>query len=117
MNLDNLLWENLLTFLLNDRKHSDKPSAVYAVKSRFHKLQIWFSDKEFNRYNVNLFIQHMRENKYSVSYMNNFIKMAKTLGLYLKIDEFRDYTYFTERRVWEGEIITPSEIELIANIH
>ncbi|KKQ84867.1 MAG: Tyrosine type site-specific recombinase [Candidatus Woesebacteria bacterium GW2011_GWB1_38_8] len=114
MKIVNVSWEQLQSFLLNDRKHSDKPSAVYAVKSRFKTLKTWFGDKEFNRDNFNLFIQHMRESGYSVSYRNNFIKLAKTLGIYLKTDEFRDYLYFRENRTFTGEVLTPDEIQRIA---
>jgi len=114
MKIVNVSWEQLQSFLLNDRKHSDKPSAVYAVKSRFKTLKTWFGDKEFNRDNFNLFIQHMRESGYSVSYRNNFIKLAKTLGIYLKTDDFRDYLYFRENRTFTGEVLTADEIQRIA---
>ena len=115
MKLDNLSWETLRTYLLNDRKFSDKPSAIYAVRSRFRTLLKWFGDKEFNRTNFNLFIQYLRELKYSMSYTNNFIKLTKTLGLYLRTDEFRDYTYFKENKTFTGEVLTPGEIEQIVN--
>src|SRR3990172_7085148 len=115
MKIVNVSWEQLQSFLLNDRKHSDKPSAVYAVKSRFKTLKTWFGDKEFNRDNFNLFIQHMRESGYSVSYRNNFIKLAKTLGIYLKTDDFRDYLYFRENRTFTGEVLTADEIQKIVD--
>ncbi len=117
MKLTELKWETFLVYLLNDVKLSSKESSVSAIKSRFKKLSLYFVDKDFDRENFNTFIQELREAKYSVSYINNFIKMAKHVDKYLKLNQLPDYTYFKENRVWTGDTLTPEQIESIASVN
>lgn len=108
-------WEELKEYLLNDKKMSDKPGNIYTLYSRFRILEKYFSDKEFNRKNFTEFISGLRERKYSASYINNFIKMAKLIGKFAGSKEFADYTYFKERRA-NFEVLTPDEVEAIVAV-
>lgn len=117
MKLSKELWPQIETYLLIDRKHSDKRAAVSANKSRFHLLASYFSSVEFNRENFNQFIYKSKEHGYSISYINNFIKIAKLVDRYYKLNEVMDYTYFPEIKSVPLVIITPEEIEALANVH
>lgn len=117
MLLSKELWPQIETYLLIDRKHSDKRAAVSANKSRFHLLASYFTSVEFNRENFNQFIYKSKEHGYSVSYINNFIKIAKLVDRYYKLNEVMDYTYFPEIKSVPLVIITPEEIEALANVH
>lgn len=114
--LDRALWKALKAYLLIDRKHSDKSSAVSANKSRFFKLADYFSDKDFNRENFNLFIGELKEKGYSYSSINNIIKIAKNLCNYRGIDELKDYSYFPEGRSNNHEVLTTDEIIKIRDV-
>lgn len=111
------LWPQIETYLLIDRKHSDKRSAISANKSRFHLLASYFTSVEFNRKNFNRFISEQKTKGYSISYINNFIKIAKLVDRYFKLNEVMDYTYFPEIKSVPLVIITPEEIEALANVH
>lgn len=117
-----IAWPELRVFLLNDRKMSDKSSSVYALKSRFKKLSGFFQDKDFNRLNFTSFISWLKDHKYSASYINNFIKLAKSLERYLQLFQGRnreldDYTYFRENKQWLGETLSPEEIKQLAEVN
>lgn len=100
---------------------SDKPSSVYALKSRFKKFSGFFSTQEFNRINFTRFISWLKDGKYSASYINNFIKLAKSIERYLQLFQGRnreldDFTYFRENRQWLGETLSPEEIKQLADV-
>lgn len=116
MLLSKELWSDLKTYLLIDRKQSDKRAAVQANKSRFNILVSYFSTHEFTRENFNLFLSEMKARGYSASYMNNFIKLAKLIDRYFKLDIVLDFTYFPEIKALPLVIITPEEIERLANV-
>jgi len=117
MRLDKNIWTTFRTYILFDRKQSDKRSAISANKSRFTILASYFEHLDFNRQNFTEFLLQLKEKEYSISYMNNFIKMAKTIDRYYGLNEVRDYTYFPEIRSVPLEIITPEEIEALATVH
>lgn len=109
------LWEKFQMYLLVDRKMSNSKASVYAIKSRFHKLIRWFKDKDFTRDNVNVFIGEMQRASAAKSYMNKMIALCKHLDKFLNINNLQDYTYYKET-YQPKEILTPVEIEAIANI-
>lgn len=110
------LWSTFKTYLYIDRKLSDNASASYAYKSRFNKIVSYFIDKDFNRENFNKLISEMKEKKYASSHINNIIKIAKHLDKWLKLNQLQDYTYFKEGKRANFDILSPFEIEGIANI-
>lgn len=116
MLLSKSLWSEIETYLLIDRKHSDKNAAVSANRSRFNLLASYFSTVEFNREHFNQFIYKSKEHGYSISYINNFIKMAKLVDRYYHLNEVLDYTYFPETKSLPLVIITPEEIERLSTV-
>lgn len=116
MRLDKNIWTIFRTYLLFDRKQSDKRSAISANKSRFTILASYFEHVDFNRQTFTDFLLRLKEKGYSISYMNNFIKMAKTIDRYYRLNEVSDYTYFPEIRSVPLEIVTPEEIEALATV-
>ena len=110
------LWSSFKTYLYIDKKLSYNPSASYAYKSRFNKVVCYFIDKDFNRENFNKLISEMKEKKYASSHINNIIKIAKHLDKWLGLNQLQDYTYFKEGKRANFDILSPSEIENIANI-
>lgn len=110
------LWSTFKTYLYIDRKLSDNSSASYAYKSRFNKVASYFIDKDFNRENFNKLISEMKEKKYASSHINNIIKITKHLDRWLKLNQLQDYTYFKEGKRANFDILSPSEIERIANL-
>lgn len=110
------MWEPLKTYLFIDRKLSSKPSSAQANKSRFLKLASYFSSVEFNRANFNLFIGEMKSQGYTNSYINKMITIAKHIDAFYKLNELQDYTYFREVRKPTLDVLTPDEIEAMANV-
>ncbi len=122
MSLSDVTWPELRIFLLNDRKMSNRDSSVYALKSRFKKLSEYFKETDFNRITFTNFISWLKDKKYSASYINNFIKLAKSVEQYLQVfrgrsRELDDFTYFRENRQWLGETLGPEEIKQLAEVN
>ena len=117
MTLNKDKWEDIKEYLLTDRKHSDKESSILADKSRYTLLAAQFLTRDFNRTNFNKFIGELKAKGYSHSYINNFIKMGKIVDKYFEINQIQDYTYFPEVKALPRSILTPEEIEKLANVH
>lgn len=107
-------WDNFSTYLLVERKMSSSPKSVRALKSRFLKLHRYFEDKEFNRDNFNGLIKDCMST-YSISYINNLIKIAKHWDKYSKINCLQDYTFFKEHRHQTKDTLTFEEMAQLAN--
>ncbi len=116
MRLSFTLWDSLKIYLVNDRKLSDKKASLLAVKSRLKKLCSFFFNVDFTRENFNLFINQMREKNYAPSHVNNMIKIGKHVDKFLKLNFIQDYTYFNEKRMISVDVLSPSEIESLANV-
>lgn len=115
-----LIWPEFEAWLLYDQKFSPKPSARYGNRSRFKKVVQFFEDKEFNRTNFNQFIAWMKDvdaqgGKLADSTINNHIKIAKSLGKFLGMDDLNEYKYFRENKKIVRVPVTPNEILLLAN--
>lgn len=108
-------WPAFKTYLVIDRKMSSSRVSLAALKSRFKKFVTWLGTKDFTRDNFNLFLSEMQTAHAAVSYCNKMVNLAKHLDKYFKLGEFGDYTYFRETRQ-EKEILTPVEIESLANV-
>jgi len=111
-------WSALEGYLYFDLKLSEKASAKSAVASRFRVLSSFFHQNNLtlNRENFLIFIAHMKEKKYSPSYINNIIKLAKHIDKYYKLNELQDFTYFQEKRKVDYQVLYPEEIEALANV-
>jgi integrase len=108
-------WEEFAAYLLIERKQAGGKN-LQTIKSRFHKLELWFNGKEFNRQNFNSFIYSLTESKFKNSYINCFIKLGKHIDRYFKLNELADYTYFKENREKTNEPLTPREIRRLAEV-
>lgn len=71
---------------------------------------------EFNRDNFSKFISDLKDKKYSYSYINRFINLGKHVDKYFHLNQIQDYTYFRENQVIPKEVLTPQEIEQLANV-
>jgi site-specific recombinase XerD len=110
------LWPDFKSYLVIEKKLSDKSSSLYALKSRFNRLTSNFSQKDFNKSNFNLLIAEMKGQDHAPSYLNNMIKMAKHLDKFLRLNELQDYSYFRETYTPTKEVLTPEEIKNLAEI-
>jgi len=109
------MWVTFRTYLLTDKKLSDKKKNIENCRYRFERIQQYFSDKDFTRENFNGFIYDLKQKGYKSSYINGFIKLAKHLDRFLKLDNLQDYTYFKEARN-NYEILTPDEMRQLAEV-
>lgn len=106
-------WDSFRSFLLIDRKHSDKPQAIQAEKSRFLKLADYFSTIEWSRNNFTHLLGQIKEKKYSTSYSNNLIKMGKLLDQFHGTEELKGFSQFPENR---GPIRNPLSYDEILRL-
>jgi site-specific recombinase XerD len=115
MKIEQSLWPKFEVYLFVDRKMSSHTTSVYPLRCRFNKLVEWFTGREFDRDNVNLFIGEMSKNGSAPSYRNKMIVLCKHLDKFLKLNNLSDYTYFKES-YQPKEILTPQEIEALASV-
>jgi integrase len=108
-----ITWEEFSAFLLWDKKMSQSPTNVWAMKSRFKIITEYFSDKDFTRANFAIFLAEKSKAGAEPSYLNKFIGMAKHIDAFLKLNEMQDFTYFFER-VKEVIPLTANEVEKIS---
>lgn len=94
MTLQPAMWEKLYEYLVYDKKHDDSRKNVQRRKSTFLILCKYFHEKEFNRESFTEFIRYMLEKGYTKEYANTFIKLAKHIDKYYKINQLTDYTLF-----------------------
>jgi len=115
MTLDPKLFEELKPYLIYDRKLSASKHNIGVYQSRFFIMCRYFGEREFNRANFTAFIGYLKEKGYSNNYINNFIKLAKHIDRFYKLNEIQDYTYF---RKPESIIdyLTPQQIEKIITL-
>lgn len=116
MKLSTSQWDKLQQFLLVREKHSPKQSAIQADKSRFKQLATYFSDKEFNLENFDVYIGTLIERKLANSTINNQIKIAKSVERMLGLSELKDYSYFPETRTEIVDLLTSDEIVALADV-
>lgn len=109
-------WDNFSRYLFYERKMSRSAASVGALKSRFKTLTTYFVDKDFNKENFNDFIAYLESRNASPAYVNNFIKMAKHIARYQKIQEFEDYTYFFEKENKDIIPYTEDEVNAISQV-
>lgn len=114
LSLSSVNWNQFYVYLFIDRKQSVSQSNVSAIHSRFNILQKHFASTPFDRDNFNSFIMLLREKKYKVNYINNFIKLAKHLDKYLGNNVLQDYTYFKKPQYIYVDYLSPEEIEQLA---
>lgn len=88
------LFDEIKPYLIYDRKMSANKHNMQVYRSRFGIMSRYFGEREFNRTNFTAFIGFLREKGYSNNYINNFIKLAKHVDKFYKINEIQDFTYF-----------------------
>jgi len=106
-------WEEFSTYLFVDRKLSTTKTSINPLKSRFIILSRYFSTVPFNRTNFNTFIKQMIVKGNKNTYINGFIKLAKHVDKWLKLNELQDYTYFREEDN-DYDVLTSEEIVQLA---
>lgn len=87
-----------------------------ALKCHFMKLVDYFSDKEFTRENLLSLLAQMKEKGLKSAYQNKMITVSKYVADYYKITGFEKLTYFRESKGPPKEILTPEEMERLANV-
>lgn len=106
-------WEDFSTYLFIDKKLATTKSNINPLKSRFVILSRHFSTVPFNRDTFNVFIKGMVLAGNKKTYINGFIKLAKHIDKWLKVNEIQDYTYFREEDN-DYDVLTSEEIIKIA---
>lgn len=112
MKLNDLSWEEFYLYLTVDAKIKDNKLNVSGYLSIFRILKDYFSSVELNRRNFNVFIAE-KKSIHKPNYLNRFIKIAKHLDRYLKINELQDYSGFKEVEK-EIEVLTPEEVKKLS---
>ena len=108
-------WKTFSTWLFIDQKISNSYSSMTAIRSRYHILCTYFAEVPFNRGHFSLFLQQRHAKGDKPAYLNNFIKLAKQIARYHKLEELEDYTYFKEvDEVYE--VLTFDEMRAMATI-
>jgi integrase len=107
------MWPSFSTYLFIDKKLSSGKASTSALRSRFLLLCKYFYKKEFTRENFNQFLQEKLTKGHKHTYINGFIKVAKHIDKFLKINTLQDYTYFPEEQEYI-DILTTDEIRAIA---
>lgn len=116
MKLSSNLWDRLQQFLIVREKHSPKAGSIQADKARFKGLCEYFTDKEFNLENFDIFVASKLAKGNANSTVNNFIKMAKTVERMLGLNEIQDYSYFPETSTEIVDLLTSDEIVKLAEL-
>jgi integrase len=115
MTLNPEQFEKLKTYLLYDKKLSATTHNINSTKSKFLLLTKYFKEREFNRENFVQFVAYMKERGYTNNYINNFIKLAKHIDKFYKINELQDFTYF-DKPYGLKPILSPDQIEAMADL-
>ena len=110
-------WEEFKLYLIQEKDFGTKESNIDSNKSRFNKLAQYFNTRDFNRENFRAFIGEMDASGLTRAYQNKCISMAKNIDKYLGCDCIQDFKYRQEESLLPKEILTPSEIQSIANYH
>ncbi len=108
-------WMRYSSWLKYDRKLKSKAGSMSAMKSRFHTLNRYFEDKEFNRPNFLQFIEQELSRGISEATINKYTAAVKNIARHLGIKEFEDLTYFNETQE-QVETLTWDEMDSIANV-
>lgn len=109
------LWDSFLQFLYTDKKLNIEGTRQHYLKSRYHKIAVFFKDKEWTRDNFNLLLWDMKQQGLSSAYANNIIKLGKHLDDFLGKHELENFTYFKED-IKAIEPLTPLEIQRLAKV-
>lgn len=115
MTLSAKLFEELKPYLIYDKKLSASKHNIQVYNSRFNIMCRYFGEREFNRANFTAFIGYLKEKGYSNNYINNFIKLAKHVDRFYKLNEILDYSYFEKPR-GVVDYLTPQQIEKMIDV-
>ncbi len=107
MTLQSKLLSLFRTYLFYDVKLKNSKVNNYSITSRFKTLCKYFGKTDFNRENFIIFLEHLKSKGYKNSYLNSFIKTAKLLDKFLKLEELQDFTYFRVR--FEPKLTLPPQ--------
>jgi len=112
------LWAALHNYFFIELKLSEKASSVQSLRSRFFVLTNYLSQNNlpFNKKTFNEFISYKKELGAAPSYLNGYITLAKYLDKYFDQREFKEYSYFPTSKKINFEILSPDEIQAIAEV-
>jgi integrase/recombinase XerD len=108
-------FDELKRYLVYDRKIKDTKKNILVLESRFRILCAFFVEKEFTRANFISFLEYMREKGYSTAYCNQFIKMAKHIDKFYKLEELQDFTQYKKEK-HTVDILTDQEMLDLAEV-
>lgn len=121
------IWPEFENYLLVEAKYSRKSEARFATKSRFFGIARFFEERhlDWTRENFRAFITYTLERpkrndpkeKCSEAYCNKFIGLAKQLDRFLGTKILQDFSYYTEEQNIDYDVLTPEEIEMLANVN
>ena len=104
-------FDRLLTHL-DKKRHKLTKKNIYCVKSKFLKVSVFFSDRDFSNKNIELFFK--KNSYYSNQTKNNYLKLFKHLaeieGIEIKVH------YWPKIRNLDLEVLNPVEIKKIADV-
>lgn len=117
-------WERYKAYLMNERNLlSDanevrKNRGVTVYKCRFERVVDWFGDKDFNRENISLFIQHIKQTyKLSPSTVNKFITTLKHISEILEKEDELKRIHREHETAASFDVLTDQEQLLLITTH
>lgn len=116
MKLNQKQFDELKSYLVYDRKFRDNKKNIQTIQSRFKILTIYFNDLDFNRKNFTEFVKTMKEKEYTTAYINQFIKLAKHIDKYYKINELQDYSLFPNEEK-DVDVLSPDDVDRLAEVY
>lgn len=116
MKLNRDLWNSFSTYLYFDAGLSQNPDAQTADRSRFNKLCDYFEGVEYNRENFAIFLQELQLEGKANATLNNMIKIAHHVNVFLKLEDFAKRKYFREPKRVPKDVLTSDEIKMIADV-
>lgn len=111
-----LSWKEFALFLRIDKKHSQKPGAVQANKSRFNAISHWFSDKEWSQRNFRTFLAELEDQGRGQETLNKYVTFDKYIDEYLGLEETKSFKTVVPRLPKIEEVLTPKEIDQLARL-
>lgn len=109
-------WPAFRKFLVFERGFSDKPGVLAIYGRRFKKLVTGLGDKDFTRVGLVTFLEQLHERGLKNSYLNNFVKTAKSIDRFLGTSELKDFRFLREEPSIPKDLLSVDEIKALADV-
>lgn len=112
-----ITWGEFYNYFFIEKARRKTKENIYGRKYLFGKVEGYFSDREFNKSNVVELIRSAEEElKWGTHYLNNVLKIIKTIGKIKKL-EFTTEISLRKATYKQKFIPTPDEVEKFAECY